>query len=407
MQATSKLIKLLFTDREVWTRVRPELNLNAHKNDKEFLKILEWVDKYYNTDQSATHIDPDLFLARLTNDLPNPKHRELFKEIIHSSLSQEVSLPNLEQLVLETRRHEVGLQLAAALLNGGETKVAPLLEEYGRLTAALATGAPTDKGEEEYSNIDLSTLIEEETDPSKVMKVYPLGLGQRLDGGLRPGNHVVLFGRPEVGKTRAAITIGCGFLVHGHNGLHFVNEDRAKSLIMRYVTNLTRMSKHEVRENPSKAIEIAKGNGFDGLVVVSEAPGTYAQLRKMIDRYKPRWVVIDQMRNMLVKADSRTNQLEASATEARNVAKECDVVVLSVTQAGDSATNKLVLDMGDVDYSNTGIPAQADVMVGIGENDEYRERCEQVWSLPKNKVSGDHSNFPLRVNPQYSLVTGC
>jgi hypothetical protein len=80
-------------------------------------------------------------------------------------------------------------------------------------------------------------------------------------------------------------------------------------------------------------------------------------------------------------------------------------VVVSVTQAGDSANNKEILDMGDVDFSNTGIPAQADVMIGMGVTPALDQQGVRMLSLPKNKIGGDHSNFLVRINPFLSRVT--
>ena len=78
---------------------------------------------------------------------------------------------------------------------------------------------------------------------------------------------------------------------------------------------------------------------------------------------------------------------------------------MSVTQAGDSAENKAVLSMGDVDFSNTGIPSQADLMIGMGANYEHQKAGEIVISLPKNKISGKHEYFACMVDPQLSKIT--
>ena len=60
--------------------------------------------------------------------------------------------------------------------------------------------------------------------------------------------------------------------------------------------------------------------------------------------------------------------------------------------------------MGDVDNSNTGIPAQADVMIGIGATSEDESQGRRVLSLPKNKRSGNHEYFAVNVDPQLSRV---
>jgi len=102
---------------------------------------------------------------------------------------------------------------------------------------------------------------------------------------------------------------------------------------------------------------------------------------------------------------NRVIQLEQAATFARNMAKKYNIVVISVTQAGDSASGKASLEMGDVDFSNTGIPAQADVMLGIGMTSDMESSGQRVFSLPKNKITGRHESWPVRLVPSYSRYT--
>jgi hypothetical protein len=82
----------------------------------------------------------------------------------------------------------------------------------------------------------------------------------------------------------------------------------------------------------------------------------------------------------------------------RNIAKRRRVVVISVTQAGDSAANKSILDMGDVDFSNTGIPATADLMIGLGASFDDVKAGRMVLSLCKNKIGGRHAVIPVMVD---------
>ncbi len=89
----------------------------------------------------------------------------------------------------------------------------------------------------------------------------------------------------------------------------------------------------------------------------------------------------------------------------RNLAKKNDILVIGVTQAGDSGTNKLRLEMGDIDFSNTGMPAQMDLIIGVGSNEEYDSKSWRMISLPKNKLSGEHLYFPVMVDTKTSKVT--
>jgi len=115
-------------------------------------------------------------------------------------------------------------------------------------------------------------------------------------------------------------------------------------------------------------------------------------------------VLVDQLRNLNVHEDHFVQKLEKAASAVRNLAKKHGFVAISVTQAGDSASGKSILDMGDVDSSNTGIPATADVMIGIGATAEDERLGRRVLSLPKNKVGGNHAHLPVRVEPHLSKI---
>jgi hypothetical protein len=53
--------------------------------------------------------------------------------------------------------------------------------------------------------------------------------------------------------------------------------------------------------------------------------------------------------------------------------------------------------MGDVDFSNTGIPGAADCMIGIGATREYIAQGHRMLSFPKNKIGGVSGREPVRV----------
>ena len=89
----------------------------------------------------------------------------------------------------------------------------------------------------------------------------------------------------------------------------------------------------------------------------------------------------------------------------RNIAKQDNVLMISVTQAADSARNKLVLDSGDVDSSNVGIPAQADLLLGIGLDEAAKAEGIRWLSLIKNKIGGVEDHFPVKINTMLSRYT--
>ena len=115
--------------------------------------------------------------------------------------------------------------------------------------------------------------------------------------------------------------------------------------------------------------------------------------------------MIDQMRNVRANTENNTQRLEVVAQELRNIGRRHECLVISVTQVGDSGRDKLVLNDGDIDGSNTGIPGACDVIVMIGSNEEFELRDLRHLTLAKNKRGGDHSSFTVRVDRDISRVS--
>lgn len=387
---------------------RPSYELiSAHIKLKTYTRpfqiIWEKVIEYYERDEAASDVDRGLLLALLSESTPNPKHYDEFARIVESAFAADVSEPNVRALVLAAKQKEVGENLAAAIVSSKETL--KLAEEYTEILKAQSLDEVADKGVEVFKDFDLEDLINEELSTENSLILYPQALGDKLESGVRPGDHLILFARPEAGKTATCLSFSGGFCRQGAPGLYFGNEDRVQRLLLRQVSNLTGWTTTQIRANPHGAMEIAKREGIDNVTFISLSPGSPAIIESYVERYTPRWIIVDQLRNLQVTSEGRVIQLEAAASALRNIGKKHGCVVISVTQAGDSASNKEVLDMGDVDFSNTGIPAQADVMIGIGTTPDLERQNLRMLSLPKNKLGGDHTPITVRINPYISRVS--
>lgn len=395
------LVSAMMHSRSSFNVIQEYLTIKQYS--RQFQILFENIRQYYNRDLDAVFVDRNTLLELVATTLKNEKHLADFTQIVDESCAIQVSEPNIKQVVLLAKQEEYGALVAQAIVNKSNN-LDELLEEYTKLRKSTEL-EDAHTGLEVFTEVNLKELIEKEYDPSSFLKVYPQSLNDRLDGGAKGGHHIVAFGRPEAGKSMFAINAACGFVRQEAKGLYFINEDRPKDIILRITSNLTGMNKHEIRDNPVLAQDKAYAAGFGNIIVINCAPGTPNQIEEELSKHhEAKWIVIDQLRNLKVKSENRTNQLEAAATAVRNIAKVGNVVALSVTQAGDSASGKAQLEQGDVDSSNTGIPAQADLMVGIGINMELEAAgCRQL-SLPKNKLSGDHSTFPVKVDPFLSRI---
>ena len=378
--------------------------LDFKKYSRPFQILAEYVDKFYGRDEDVQSVDKGLFEEQLRTTVANPKHLEEFLGMTEAAYGVEVSEPNVKAMVLEAKRKEMGEQVATAIVNGKETVA--LLEDYLAIKNAIhLDDLDSANGEAVvFDGSDLKQLMTDELDTRSGLSLYPKSLGDRV-GPLRGGDHLFVYAPPEVGKTASCISFSGGFCRQSANGIYFGNEDRVRRLMVRQVANLSGMTQAEISNDVDKALKIAGEAGYGHITFIELSPGSPEQIEHYIEKYRPRWAVVDQIPNLRMKAETRVNQLEAIAAAMRNIGKKYDCIMISVGQAGDSASGKEVLDMGDVYMSNTGMPAAMDVMIGIGMSKNLEEQGLRCYSLPKNKLSGDHGSVIVRINPFISRVS--
>lgn len=372
-------------------------HINSKVYSREFQIILGFIKDYYGRDNAAQFVDRALLGELIQGATPNQKHVDKFLGIVDEALQFDTSDTNVRQVVLQSKQYELGQNLALAIVNGKDH--ADLVDQYKEMMRHTSLDDLLDKGVEVYDMSNITELMAHEIDPTTRLAVYPLALNERLEGGLRGSDHMTIFARPEMGKTAGILTMACGFAKQGHKGIIFNNEERIERLYMRALSCCTGMTANEMRQNPDAARDIAEQMGFQNITFIALSPGTPRQIEEFVEKHEAKWFIVDQLRNLELKSDSRVNQLEAAATAIRNIGKKLNAVAISVTQAGDSAEGKSILTMGDVDFSNTGIPAQCDVLLGIGGTPEQVNSNIRVLSLSKNKISGRHEDFPVRMNP--------
>ena len=394
-----QVLSSVMHSREAYDRI--ENHVQRNDLSEQGWVIWEGVSAYYGQDNDAKDVNEELLASSVSRKVSATKHKEMFQALVGTIYATECSPANVVSDLLATKREVCGQQLANALLTGKDT--GRLLNEYESLLAidSFEEEAAENDVRQGYGVVD---LITKSFNPDGLIQVWPQSLNERLDGGVKPGHHIVLFGRPEMGKTMAVIEMMAGFLSQGLTVLYVGNEDPIDDINMRVINRLTLMSKHQVLNKPIEADTKAREHGYDLLIMASLSPGTAREITNLIEDHHPDVLVLDQLRNLNMHNDNYVLQLEKAATQARTWAKRYSCVVVSVTQAGDSATGKAVLDIGDVDYSNTGIPAQADVMIGIGATSQNEQRGELVFSLPKNKVSGRHEFFACLTEPTLSQL---
>jgi hypothetical protein len=397
-----KVLAAILRSRKAYEKIAPSVKEGVFT--EQAAVVWRAVEDFYTRDREAQSTDLEIIVGIIGRSLTSPKHRETFDALVKDLGAAECSPANVADDFIAVRREAAGAKLASALItNRNDDEVQGLLEDYE--LCRRKDWADEGSTRQVYKGLPIAEISKTYSE-SELIKVWPQALNQRLDGGLLRGHHLIVFARPEMGKTLFLVNAVAGFLAQGLGVLYVGNEDPISDIALRVICRLTKRNKFDVLENPEESDSVARDLGYDNLVLASLAPGTPREIEQLVTEFKPSVVLIDQLRNISVpnKEGNYVQQLEKAATAARNIGKRNGVLVLSVTQAGDSASGKAVLEMGDVDSSNTGIPAQADVMVGIGATQEDAQMGRRVLSLPKNKRSGNHEFFPVKVDTTMSRM---
>ena len=351
--------------------------------------ILEEIADYYATDAATNSVDLELLGNRLARKYP--KHEQLFRTVI-SSFAEPVSGVNILLEVVALKREALKEKLIAALAGGKEQYIDTLMAEWQ--AASLSVGGS--EVSSVFNGVSLDELLTKTSEADRLL-VEPVDMGNQLAGGPLRGHNTIIFARPDVGKTACALTIAASALRQEKRVLYCGNEDPAEVMIERLISNLTNVPLNRLHLDPQRIMSVADSRGYQSFFFVEMYPGSASEIERHVQQVEPDVLIVDQLRNLKDKDTNRVIQLDTVARELRNLGKKYRLYNFALTQAGDSAENKLYLEMGDVDFSNTGIPGAADCMIGIGATREYIAQGHRMLSFPKNKIGGVSGREPVRV----------
>ena len=361
------------------------------------------ISRYYELDRDVQCADKSLVEARMLGEISNPKHRQPLVDYLRA-IPDDISAVNVEAEIRALHQRGVGNRLSQELANANglaNDAIRKLIREYDADGSGALSG--NDRKWTLLDASDYSDLRKPEGLKREFMVVYPKALNDRLKGGAERGHHILVWARPDMGKTAFAVNLCAGFVHQGFNMLYIGNEEPVIITRDRFWARLLRTTLDAVQADPLAA-EAKLAKRKIGKLRFNDEATTFTDVRSVLRQAKPDVLVLDQLRNMRVREDSKTAQLEAAATEARAIAKEFKILVVSITQAGDSASGKVYLDMSDVDNSKTGIPGAVDLMIGLGQDLAMRRNNMMGISLPKNKLGGNHDQFQVSVDFKTGVI---
>lgn len=369
------------------------LNQDATLSDrgKAFWAVLQ---DHYEADPTLSRAHVDLLREQLSQRYP--RHEAVISVL--DNLDPNPPIENLKEVLITTRRQALAKDMSIALME----------ESYS--TYEQLHGQWRDVDDLIHEN--LSTLG---TDPSDLLKVMetgnriPIGPPQlcgAIRGGMLPGHNALIFGRPEIGKSALALNAARYAALAGCRVGFWENEDPLVTTQLRMVQAICNATEDQIRVNGGKYRPLLDRAGYYDRMFFYESPdGSISEIESWVERESLDLVIVNQMVNLRTNADNRVLELSTIARGQRALAKRQHCAVIGVAQAGESADNHSALRLADLEWSNTGVQATLDLMIGIGAREKDVDTGSRTLHLCKNKLGGTHDILLVDFDRTRSRIT--
>lgn len=299
------------------------------------------------------------------------------QDIVECANGYVVGAERLARTIVE--KHSARkLQETAERITALAYEMGPINDRIDRAVSALSSLETTEDSDEwvdAYSAALRHTEVLErrESGEDRGITTGLLDLDEMLDGGMQPGNLVVLGARPSMGKTAIALTIALH--VAQEHPVGFLSMEMSEADIMDRQTAVLGQLSMSAIKRPKKgldfgqvleSVERAKTRKFffsdkGGLNILQ----VRAKARALKRRSGLSVLVVDYIGLMagLDPRQSRAYQIEEISRGLKTLAKELGIVVLCLAQVNRGATERASQIPGLSDLRDSGaIEQDADVV---------------------------------------------
>lgn len=363
-------------------------------------QIWKGIAQYYKQGKEAPFADPEIVLASLVRRLPG--HADTLEKAF--SLLPKVSPANVIEYIKENNLDALSVGIRNAFDKGNVEEATKMMGEYQKMAALSLDDTAADGGLVVLNGTSTAELTTQYSSTNS-FKFSPKQLNEILDGTVA-GDHILIYAPVNVGKSALALEMSLGFCRSGLKVLFIPNEGPVSRNMTRAKSRFSEMTRQQMFLDPEVADARAKKQGWDNFYLCQLYPGSVEDVKRLCEQVKPHVCVVDQVINLHLggKEPSKTEKLEQVCYALRMFYNKTNILGVSVAQADDKAIDKAVLEIKDVYYSNVGVQAQVDIMLGLGAGKGWLATGERWIQVTKNKASGIHSGFKTRLLQQISKL---
>jgi replicative DNA helicase len=389
---------------DFWNQYKDKLLVSLFSDEvSEFYEIITDYHSKYDTDIPASAL-PAMWKDK------NPVSTRAEESVINQlafDIAHEDDLPSelAGELINGLWKREIGRKIGALGLNIAEGRT-EAFEKLTKLLDGLSSGFEPDDFPDPITD-NIYELMDE-FDDSKKHQFNIRTLREKVIG-IGGGDFVVVFARPETGKTAFITSIVAGpggFCEKGAKVLYLGNEEKVKKTKFRAMMAFGGLTKEDILTNPDGAMatyDLIKPR----LIMQEIVDWDLNRVEAYIKKIEPDIVVIDQLDKVDVsgKYEKSTDKLRELYLRTRGIAIKHDVAIIAVSQASALAENKTILHADMMENSRTGKFAEADLILGIGKMEDNPDGSQdplRFITVSKNKLSGWHGTITCKIEPLYS-----
>jgi len=241
----------------------------------------------------------------------------------------------------------------------------------------------------------------------------------RMTGGLRKGDYIIIAGRPSTGKTAFGCQIAKNAAEFGYPVGIFSCEMSSESLGTRYLSGTSGRSNIELINGNCDLLEvIQRSEGLQSLDLYIDDTSAIsvvelrAKVRRMITEFGIKLVLVDYLQLMTGEGNNREQQVAYISRGLKAIAKDMGIPVIALSQLNRSVEARADKKPSLADLRESGaIEQDADIVMfsfppakyGILDFNGLNSRGIFVSIIAKNR-NGPVGEVALRHNDPFSII---
>ena len=383
-----KVLSSLLTHKEFLLNIHDILS-DEYFDNQAHKWIIKEVMKYYGKYHTTPSMDVlKVELQRVTNDVLKVSIKEQLKS------AYEASEEDLEYVQEEFASFCKNQQLKKALLTSVDFLNAGDYDSIrSMINNAIKAGEDRNVGHE-YEK-DIESRYRE-----NARNVIPFpwkSFNDITQGGYGSGDLVLIFGNPKGGKSWATIAMAAEAVKLGYNIVYYALELGENYVGKRFDACFTEIPVDEVINNRNKIEETV--SQLPGKLVIKEySPkrATLSTIESHIEKldFKPDAIFIDYL-DLLSNRKTRSERkddIDDVYTDAKGLAKELKIPIISPSQANRSGAEKAILESSHIAGSFDKIMI-GDIVISLSRGRKDRLEGTGRWHFMGNRYGKDGCTF--------------